>query len=311
MKIHQWIQIFPILSGIFWGSAGVFVRELSLMGMDSATIVETRIVIAITIIIIGLLALDKKLLYIKLKDAWIFICAGIFSMLGLNLCYNFAINELTLSLSAVLLSLAPIFVLILASIFFKEKLTWQKIICAFLALIGCILSSGVLETVGAMKWTFLGIVLGTLGAFFYGTYSIFSKFAMLRGYHSFTVTIYSLCSVGIALLPFTDWSLVFNLLHKDPVNVSTILLLQSLFTSVLPYIFFTIALNYVEAGKVAILASGEPIAAMIFGIYFYNEIPTALSLLGLCLVLLALGLLTVPFNNLRTILKKYKIEKAR
>ena len=74
-------------------------------------------------------------------------------MLGLNLCYNFAINELTLSLSAVLLSLAPIFVLILASILFKEKLTLQKTVCAILALIGCILSSGVLEEVGAMKWT--------------------------------------------------------------------------------------------------------------------------------------------------------------
>lgn len=308
MKLKQWIQIFPILSGIFWGSAGVFVREFSLMGMNSVTIVETRIVLAIAIIIIGLLLLDRKLLYIKLKDAWIFICAGIFSMLGLNLCYNFAINQLTLSLSAVLLSLAPIFVLILASIFFHEKLTWQKIICALLALLGCILSSGVLETVGAMKWTAIGIFIGTLGAFFYGTYSIFSKFAMLKGYHSFTVTIYSLCSVGIALLPFTDWSFVFKLIQNDPTHISTLLFLHSLFTSVLPYIFFTIALNYVEAGKVAILASGEPIAAMLFGIYFYNEIPTALSLFGLCLVLFALGLLTVPFNNLNKLLRKSKAQ---
>lgn len=75
--------------------------------------------------------LRQKLLKIKLKDLWIFICAGIFSMLGLNLCYNFAINELTLSLSAVLLSLAPIFVLILASILFKEKLTLQKLFVLF------------------------------------------------------------------------------------------------------------------------------------------------------------------------------------
>ena len=110
MKLKQWIQIFPILSGIMWGSAGIFVRKLSELGLNSVSIVETRIIVAIIIIIAGLLCLDKKLLKIKLKDLWIFICAGIFSMLGLNLCYNFAINELTLSLSAVLLSLAPIFV---------------------------------------------------------------------------------------------------------------------------------------------------------------------------------------------------------
>lgn len=301
MKLKQWIQIFPILSGIMWGSAGIFVRKLSELGLNSVSIVETRIIVAIIIIIVGLLCLDKKLLKIKLKDLWIFICAGIFSMLGLNLCYNFAINELTLSLSAVLLSLAPIFVLILASILFKEKLTLQKAICAILALIGCILSSGVLEEVGAMKWTTIGIIIGTLGAFFYGTYSIFSKIAMLKGYHSFTVTIYSLMAVGIALLPFTDWLKVWEIIQIDPAPMSGFLLLHSLLTSVLPYICFTVALNYVEAGKVAILASGEPIAAMLFGIFFYQEIPTVLSLIGLFTVLFALGLLTIPFTKLKKI----------
>lgn len=301
MTLKQWIQIFPILSGIMWGSAGIFVRKLSELGLNSVSIVETRIVVAIIIIIAGLLYLDKSLLKIKLKDLWIFLCAGIFSMLGLNLCYNFAINELTLSLSAVLLSLAPIFVLILASILFKEKLTLQKTICAILALIGCILSSGVLEEVGAMKWTTIGIIIGTLGAFFYGTYSIFSKIAMLKGYHSFTVTIYSLISVGIALLPFTDWLKVLEIIQIDPAPMSGFLLLHSLLTSVLPYICFTVALNYVEAGKVAILASGEPIAAMLFGIFFYQEIPTVLSLIGLFTVLFALGLLTIPFSKLKKI----------
>lgn len=299
--MKQWIQIFPILSGIMWGSAGIFVRKLSELGLNSVSIVETRIIVAIIIIIADLLCLDKKLLKIKLKDLWIFICAGIFSMLGLNLCYNFAINELTLSLSAVLLSLAPIFVLILASILFKEKLTLQKTVCAILALIGCILSSGVLEEVGAMKWTTIGIIIGTLGAFFYGTYSIFSKIAILKGYHSFTVTIYSLMAVGIALLPFTDWLKVWEIIQIDPAPMSGFLLLHSLLTSVLPYICFTVALNYVEAGKVAILASGEPIAAMLFGIFFYQEIPTVLSLIGLFTVLFALGLLTIPFTKLKKI----------
>lgn len=299
--MKQWIQIFPILSGIMWGSAGIFVRKLSELGLNSVSIVETHIIVAIIIIIADLLCLDKKLLKIKLKDLWIFICAGIFSMLGLNLCYNFAINELTLSLSAVLLSLAPIFVLILASILFKEKLTLQKTVCAILALIGCILSSGVLEEVGAMKWTTIGIIIGTLGAFFYGTYSIFSKIAILKGYHSFTVTIYSLMAVGIALLPFTDWLKVWEIIQIDPAPMSGFLLLHSLLTSVLPYICFTVALNYVEAGKVAILASGEPIAAMLFGIFFYQEIPTILSLIGLFTVLLALGLLTIPFTKLKKI----------
>ena len=41
MKLKQWIQIFPILSGIMWGSAGIFVRKLSELGLNSVSIVET------------------------------------------------------------------------------------------------------------------------------------------------------------------------------------------------------------------------------------------------------------------------------
>ena len=92
-----------------------------------------------------------------------------------------------------------------------------------------------------------------------------------------------------------------EIIQIAPAPMSGFLLLHSLLTSVLPYICFTVALNYVEAGKVAILASGEPIAAMLFGIFFYQEIPTILSLIGLFTVLLALGLLTIPFTKLKKI----------
>lgn len=64
---------------------------------------------------------------IKLKDLWIFVSSGILGILGLNICYNEAVKQLSLSLSAVLLSLSPIFVLIFANIFFKEKITVKKL----------------------------------------------------------------------------------------------------------------------------------------------------------------------------------------
>lgn len=293
------IQLLPIISGIMWGSAGVFVRFFTELGMNSLTIVESRVILAIIIIFTGLFIMNRKLLRIKLSDIWIFICAGVFSMLGLNLCYNEAINELTLSLAAVLLCLAPIFVLILAGIIFKEKLTKQKIFCAILALIGCVLTSGILEEIGSVKWTTFGLFIGTLGAFFYGTYSIFSKIGMMKKYHSFTITAYSLLAVSIVLIPFTDWQIIGNIIESAPLKMSGLFLLHSLVTSVLPYILFTVSLNYIEAGKVAILASSEPIAALFFGIFFFAEIPTILSLTGLIIVLLALGLLSVPFKYKR------------
>ena len=54
--------------------------------------------------------IEEKL---PLKDTWIFVITGLIGMFAINLCYNFAVKELTLSLAAVLLSMSPIFVIIL------------------------------------------------------------------------------------------------------------------------------------------------------------------------------------------------------
>ena len=59
MKLKQWISIFPFCRHNV-GSAGFFVRKLSELGLNSVSIVETRIIVAIIIIIAGLLCLDKK-----------------------------------------------------------------------------------------------------------------------------------------------------------------------------------------------------------------------------------------------------------
>ena len=61
--------MFPIISGGLWGSVGIFVRKLSYFGVDSYTIISSRVLISLIILFIGLLIFDKSLLKIKLKDA--------------------------------------------------------------------------------------------------------------------------------------------------------------------------------------------------------------------------------------------------
>ena len=43
------------------------------------------------------------------------------------------------------------------------------------------------------------------------------------------------------------------------------MLLHSLITSTLPYVFYTIGLSCIDAGTASILAASEPAAAMLFG----------------------------------------------
>ena len=285
-------NIMPIISGICFGSAGIFVRELS-ENMNSTSIISSRILIAILLLGLWIAIRYPMNFRIKLKDSWIFIGAGVLGTLGLNLCYNFSINELSLSLAAVLIALAPIFVILFAFFMFHEAITAKKVISIILALVGCVLTSGILENNVSMHWSWIGILVGSASAGFYALYSIFSKVGMKKSYPALTITFYSMLAIAVVLLPFTQWDNMAHYIAANPLRNTLFMVMHSLCTAVCPYAFYTVALDHMEAGKASILCSCEPVAAMIFGLFFFGEIPTVLSVTGLIIVLLALAMLVL------------------
>ena len=78
----------------------------------------------------------------------------------------------------------------------------------------------------------------------------------------------------------------------DPPGNVVFLVLHALFSFTLPYVFITVSLNYLEAGTVLILSSCGPVAAMLFGMLFYQEIPSPLMVMGLIITMFALFLLS-------------------
>lgn len=285
-------NIMPIISGICFGSAGIFVRELS-ENMNSTSIISSRILIAILLLGLWIAVRYPMNFRIKLKDSWIFVGAGVLGTLGLNLCYNFSINELSLSLAAVLIALAPIFVMVFAFFMFHEAITAKKVISIILALVGCVLTSGILENNASMHWSWIGILVGSASAGFYALYSIFSKVGMKKSYPALTITFYSMLAIAVVLLPFTQWDNMEHYIAANPLRNTLFMVMHSLCTAVCPYAFYTVALDHMEAGKASILCSCEPVAAMVFGLFFFGEIPTVLSVTGLIIVLLALAMLVL------------------
>lgn len=285
--------LFPILSGITWGTAGFFVRTMTGWGMNTVTLLESRLWIAVIVLAVIILLWDRSKFKIKVKDLWVFGAASIIGTFGLNIFYNISINHLTLSFAAVLLGLAPVFVVLMAAPLFGERITLRKGVCTVAAVIGCALVSGILNSGTAISWSVPGIIIGVLSGFFYALYSIFSRMAMDRGYHALTVTFYSFIILTIVLAPFTDWSIMTDMFAADPLVNGSIMLAQSICVTVLPYIFYNIALNHMEAGMASVLGSAEPVAAMVFGIIIYHEIPSVISLTGLVVVLVALSVLSL------------------
>lgn len=289
--------LLPIIAGALWGSVGVFVRGFTNGNIDNVSILVMRVLFAAIMMFVFIAIKDKSLLKINLKDVWVFACGGIVAMFGMNFCYNNAINSLSLSLAGVLLALSPVFVMFLAAILFKEKITARSIVCMIFALIGCTMASGVIGG-GEIAFSTSGILFGIAAAFFYGLTSIFSKIAMEKGYHALTMTFYSMLILAIVLLPFADWKLVGEYVMVSPANNIIFILMHSLCTAVLPYLLYNLALSNVDASLASILVAGaEPSAAMIFDIIFFAEMPSVVSILGLVVTIVALTILVIKPNN--------------
>ena len=283
--------ILPILAGMMFGSSGIFVRTLTQNGIDPTTLLFLRFSIAIIPLLIAILATDKNLFKINLKDIPLFLVCSL-CIIGLNLCYNHSMNTVPLSLAAVLLSIAPIYVLIIAYFMFGEKITSKKLICMILAISGCVLMTGILENdLGNLP--LFGILSGIGAGLFWAVYLMASKKSIENGNHTFTILFYSVIFISIALIPFTDFSEISGFVSINPVMTVIFLILHSTFSFALPYIFSTISLNYMDSGTSSIFLSGaEPFAALIFGFLIYSEIPTPLMFCGFILTIIAMMMLS-------------------
>lgn len=287
--------ILPILAGILFGSSGIFVRTLFQNGINQTTLLFLRFSIAIIPILIAILLTDKKLFKIELTDLPLFLSCAM-CIIGLNLCYNESMNSVPLSLAAVLLSLAPIYVLVIAYFLFEEKITYKKLICMALAIFGCILMTGVLET-DLSNMPLFGIISGIGAGLFWAIYLMTSKKSIENGNHTYTILFYSIIFISIALTPLTDFSQINSFISINPIWTIIFLILHSTFSFALPYVLSTLSLNYMESGISSILLSGsEPLAALIFGLVIYAEIPTMLMFFGFIIAIMAMMILSRKEN---------------
>ena len=282
-------DILIIIAGLFWGSMGIFVRHLNGLGFTSVQVACLRLVTAGILFAVILLIKDPKGFKIKVKDIPLFLALGLVSILFFTCCYFTAIRLMTMSTAAILLYTSPIWVMILAVIFLKEKLTARKVIALILAFAGCVLVSGF-----GGKVTLPGILFGLGSGLGYGLYSIFGSFA-LRKYSPFTVTCYTFLIAGLGSIAVSDPADLFSKIASadNRLALAGFVLLTAVVTAVIPFLFYTLGLNRTTAGRAAVLATVEPAAATLFGVFVMNERIGIASAVGILLVFAAIIVLSI------------------
>ncbi|MCD8019211.1 MAG: DMT family transporter [Clostridiales bacterium] len=276
-----------LLAGALWGSMGIFVRRYNAYGLDSLQIVGIRAAGTALVLFLYLMAADRELLKIKIRDIWCFLGTGLCSIVFFNYCYFKTIVLTDLSVAAVMLYTAPSMVMLMSAVLFGERFTIKKGISLVLAFGGCVLVTGIIGN--HVQLSAAGILFGLGSGFGYALYSIFSRYALERGYHSLTISFYTFLIAAVAVLPFVKPDIIGQVVFDGPGNLFFTVAF-ALVSTVIPYFVYTWGLQYVENGQASILASVEPVVATILGILLFGESLSFMEAAGVVLVLLSIVL---------------------
>lgn len=269
-----------LLAAALWGVIGIWNRTLMAAGLSPTTIVVVRNLGGAALLSAIFAVKDPGVFRVRREHLKYFLGTGIVSVVLFTCCYFTCQRVCSLAVASILLYTAPSFVVVLSAILWKEPITKRKLLALALTLLGCACVCGVFA--GDLSITPVGVLLGLGAGFFYALYSISGRYALAH-YDSITVTVWTFLFAGpasLVLVKPAELRMAFSVPLSWVMAVCLVV-----FSTVLPYLFYTRGLSKVESGAASIMASLEPVVAALVGIAVFHEPMTAMTAAGIALVL--------------------------
>ena len=253
-----------LLSMVIFGTIGLFVKYIPL---PSAAIALMRGTVGLVFLLIVIAAKRKKISLPAIRsNLLILILSGI--ALGGNWMLLFEAYQYTTVATATLCYyLAPVFVVLLSPVFYKERLTGRKLLCTLVALMGMVLVSGVLDA-GFHISQLTGVLYGLAAAVLYATVVLLNK--ALRGLSSFERTVAQLFISSVVLLPYVLFTTPEGAFRLAPIALICLLVLGIVHTGVAYSLYFG-AVGTLPAQTAALLSYLDPVLAVLLSALLLRE----------------------------------------
>lgn len=267
-----------IFSMVVFGTMGILVKNIKL---SSGEIALFRAIIATVAIIIYKFISGNKLVFKKLKkDLPILFLSG--AAMGFNWIFLFeAYNYTTVSIATLSYYFAPVIVMIVCPILFREKITIKQIICFFMSTVGLIMVIGV----GGMEKSnsnSIGIGFGLAAAVLYATVIILNKF--IKNVTGIDRTLIQFFAAIIVLIPYITLTTGINIGSLDKIGIISIIILGLLHTGICYCLYFA-SLKDLRGQEAAILSYIDPLVAIIVSVTILGEGINSIQIIGGVMIL--------------------------
>ena len=265
-----------LLAVIFWGTSFVATKRV-LAELDPVTIIALRLLLA-SVLLLTIAIITKRTFTINLKNhgsIFILACIAVFHLwiqvTGLK--YTTASN------TGWIIGTAPIFMALLAIIFFKEKINFVQGTGILIAMFGLLLLIGKGNITSIDLIRNKGDLLVLASAFTWGVYSMVNKKITLT-YSPLMTILYLFLMMSIIIVPLNLSSAVIeSVIHLSTVGWISILFL-GLFCSGIAYVIWAYSLRDLESAKVGAFLYFEPIITVAAAWVLLQESITILMLVS-------------------------------
>jgi len=291
-------KYFFIIIGIpiaFWALAFPFIK-IALQELSPVNLTIMRLFVVCIVFLILLVLKPNKFSKIQKKDIIPIFLLGFLGIIIYHLGLNYGEQYISASAASVIIATIPIFVVILASIFLKEKITFRIVAGVFLSLIGVV----IISTFGKSGYLFeikyiSGALAVLLAAIMGAGYTIVGK-KMLQRYSALSLTVY-VCLLGsLGLIPFISISLFEEVAAMSLTGWSVVIFL-GVFPTVIGYVLWFVALEIKSASKISVYLYFIPVLSTIISYIIFRDEITWLFVFGGTLVII--GLHVVNKQNIK------------
>lgn len=281
-KLFTNIYFLLFIALVFWASAFVGIR-IGLSSYSPGALALFRFMIA-SLFLLPIFCKYYRNNHLAIKDTLRIMLIGIIGIGIYNISLNYGEITTTSSIASFIMSQAPVFIILMAVFFLKEKLNllgWIAVAISFLGVSLIILS----------KWNSLqidkGIFYVLLTALTGALYTILQK-PLLRKINSLELVIFFIWSGTLIMMVFLP-----QLLHEIPKATmlsTTTVIYMGVFPGAISYIIWSKVLTKMDASQAAGYLYIVPILTTLMG-FIRGEMPLFLSLLGGVVALLGAILL--------------------
>jgi len=280
-------SIFEIhIAVLLMAGVPLFAKLISLLAID---IIAIRSIIGAISLFIFIKITDVSLRVLTKKDFCIICITGILLSIHWVTCFH-AIKISSVAVALISLYTYPILTVFMEPIFFHEKIHVRDAVAGIFVLIGIYLTvcgEGVGSSIMA------GFIWGVISAFAYALRNIVYR-RYLKSYPSSSIMFYLLVVSSVLLLPiiFIDSKDIFA--SKQWLH----LFVLGVFFTATPHTILMRSLRYIKANTVGLIASVQPIYAILLAALILSEIPSLRTMIGGGIVIFTSAYATRKDNDL-------------